>query len=61
MTTSQTPRPEIQDDEPPELELVIEAALRLRQILTDERPVADKRRAIDALGRALIRLKAALR
>jgi hypothetical protein len=56
-----TPRPADQDPDPPDLDLVVRAAQRLRQILNDpDRAVADKRRAIDALGRALLRLKASL-
>lgn len=53
----QTPRPAIQDDKP-NLELLAGAVLRLREILADpERSNADKRRAIDAIGRALLRIK----
>jgi len=40
---------------------VVRAANRLREILNDpDRTTQDKRRAIDALGRALLRLKASL-
>ena len=54
-------RPAVQDPDPPDLDLVVKAAKRLREILGDpERSTGDKRRAIDALGRALIRLKQAL-
>ena len=54
-------RPAIQDPDPPEAELVVEAALRLREIIrSGDRSVADQKRAIDALGRALLRLKKAL-
>jgi hypothetical protein len=52
--------PQLQDDEPPEVELVIEAALRLREIVRQHRDNVDKRHAVDALGRALLRLKQAL-
>jgi hypothetical protein len=56
-----TERPAVQDPDPPDLDLVERAARRLRQILNDpDRSTADKRRAIDALGRALLRLKASL-
>jgi len=55
-------RPKIQDPDPPEAELVVEAALRLREIVrARDRSNADMRRAIDALGRALLRLKDACR
>jgi hypothetical protein len=58
----ETPRPAIQDPDPPDLDLFAGAALRLREILADpERSNADKRRAIDALGRALLRIKDAFR
>lgn len=51
----------VQDDGPPDLDLVVRAAIRLREILNDpDRPRADKRRAVDALGRALLRLKATI-
>jgi hypothetical protein len=51
----------VQDPDPPDLDLVVKAAKRLREILNDpDRSKADKRRAIDALGRALLRLKRAL-
>jgi hypothetical protein len=47
-----------QDPDPPDLALVVRAAQRLREILDDpDRSRGDKRRAIDALGRALLRLK----
>lgn len=53
--------PRVQDPDPPDLDLVVRAAVRLREIFNDrERSDADKRRAIDALGRALLRLKRAL-
>ena len=56
-----TPRPALQDPDPPDLDLVVRAANRLREILSDpDRTIQDKRRAIDALGRALLRLKASL-
>jgi hypothetical protein len=56
-----TARPEAQDPDPPDLDLVVRAVHRLRDILNDpERPTGDKRRAIDALGRALLRLKRSL-
>jgi len=56
-----TARPAAQDPDPPDLDLVVRAAQRLRQIVNDpDRTTADKRRAIDALGRALLRLKASL-
>jgi hypothetical protein len=56
-----TERPQLQDPDPPDLDLVVRAAERLREILADpDRPVAAKRQAIDALGRALLRLKASL-
>lgn len=59
--TEPTPRPQVQDPDPPDLDLVVRAANRLREILNDpDRTTADKRRAIDALGRALLRLKQAL-
>jgi hypothetical protein len=47
-----------QDDATPDLDLVVRAAKRLREIVNDpDRSRGDKRRAIDALGRALLRLK----
>lgn len=50
-----------QDDAPPDLDLVVRAAKRLREIVNDpDRTAGDKRRAIDALGRALLRLKRAI-
>lgn len=50
-----------QDDAPPDLDLVVRAANRLREIFNDpDRTGGDKRRAIDALGRALLRLKRAI-
>lgn len=53
--------PRVQDPDPPDLDLVVRAAVRMREIVNDpDRSHADKRRAIDALGRALIRLKRAL-
>lgn len=59
MTTTPGNPPEgPQEDEPPDLVLVERAAKRLREILADpDRSRGDKRRAIDALGRALLRLK----
>lgn len=57
---TETPRPETQDPDPPDFRLVVQAAIRLREILNDpERTLGDRKRAIDALGRALLRLKAA--
>lgn len=59
--TEPTPRPQVQDPDPPDLDLVVRAANRLREILNDpDRTTQDKRRAIDALGRALLRLKTSL-
>jgi hypothetical protein len=53
--------PRVQDPDPPDLDLVVRAAKRLREILNDpDRTRAEKRRAIDALGRALLRLKRGL-
>jgi hypothetical protein len=53
----ETPRPAIQDD-PPDYEALAAAVLRLREIFNDpDRSKADKRRAVDALGRALLRIK----
>lgn len=50
------------EDEPPDLELVERAAHRLRLIVGDpERSRTDKRRAVDALGAALLRLKRSIR
>lgn len=47
-----------QEPDPPDLDLVVRGAQRLRLILDDaDRTRADKRRAVDALGRALLRLK----
>jgi hypothetical protein len=59
MTTTPTGEPpRVQDPDPPDHDLVVRAAKRLREILNDpERSKGDKRRAIDALGRALLRLK----
>lgn len=49
------------EPDPPDLVLVVLAAQRLREILADpDRSRRDKRRAIDALGRALVRLKKSL-
>jgi hypothetical protein len=48
------------EDDPPDLDLVVRAAHRLREILRSDRSRADKLRAIDGLGRALQRLKRAL-
>jgi hypothetical protein len=59
--TTETPRPADQDPDPPDLDLIVRAATRMRLILNDpDRSRADKARAIDALGRALIRLKRSL-
>lgn len=53
-----TPRPAVQDPDGPDFELVVQAAIRLREIFRDpERDNGAKRRAVDALGRALLRLK----
>jgi len=61
MTQPTSEPPRVQDPDPPDLDLVVRAAKRLRQILNDpDRSTGDKRRAIDALGRALLRLKASL-
>lgn len=50
-----------QETHPPDLDLIVRVAERLREIVRDpDRTRADKRHAIDALGRALIRLKRAL-
>jgi hypothetical protein len=50
-----------QDPDPPDLDLIERAARRLRLILRDpDRSRQDKIRAIDALGRVLIRLKKSL-
>ena len=50
-----------QESDPPDLDLVVRAAERLREIVRDpRRPKDDKRRAIDALGRVLARLKRSL-
>jgi len=47
-----------QEDGPPEIRLVVVAAHNLADIATTpDRPTADIIRAIDALGRALLRLK----
>jgi hypothetical protein len=49
------------EPDPPDLDLVVVAAQRLRAIVRDpDRSTRDKRRAIDALGRALVRLKKSL-
>ena len=59
--TEPTVRPQVQDPDPPDLDRVVRAAQRLREILSDPaRDTQDKRRAIDALGRALLRLKRSL-
>jgi hypothetical protein len=51
-----------QETDPPDLDLIVVAAQRLRAIIRDpDRSTADKRRAIDALGRVLVRLKRSLR
>jgi hypothetical protein len=56
-----SPPPERDDPDPPDLLLVVLAAQRLREILADpDRSTRDKRRSIDALGRALVRLKKSL-
>jgi hypothetical protein len=53
-----TDRPEVQDPDTPHIDLLVRAAIRLREILTDpDRSKADKRHAIDALGRVLVQLK----
>jgi hypothetical protein len=50
-----------QEPDPPDLDLVVVAAQRLRAIVRDpDRSRRDKARAIDALGRALVRLKKSL-
>ena len=50
-----------QDPDPPDLALIERAAYRLREILDDpDRSRQDKIRAVDALGRALLRLKKSL-
>lgn len=50
-----------QDPDPPDLRLIVRAAENLRPILEDpDRSTQDKRRAVDALGRALLRLKRSL-
>jgi hypothetical protein len=50
-----------QEDTPPSLANIERAARRLGDILSDpDRSQLDKRRAVDALGRALIRLKRSL-
>jgi hypothetical protein len=50
-----------QEDAPPTLANIESAARRLRLIVGDpDRSTNDKRRAIDALGRALLRLKRSL-
>jgi hypothetical protein len=49
------------EDEPPDLDLLVRACQRLREIVRDpDRSLDDKRRAIDALGRVLLRLKRSL-
>ena len=49
------------DPDPPELRLIVRAAENLRAILEDpDRSSLDKRRAVDALGRVLLRLKRSL-
>ena len=54
--------PRVQDPDLPDLDLIVRAAKRMREILNDpDRSKGDKRRAIDALGRALLRLKESLR
>lgn len=62
---SQPPKgepPRVQDPDLPDLDLIVRAAQRMREIVNDpDRTRADKRRAVDALGRALLRLKDALR
>lgn len=59
MTTSEPPR--VQEPDPPDLDLIVRAAERMREIVNDpDRTKLDKRHAIDALGRALLRLKQAL-
>ena len=51
-----------QDDDPPQVALVIAAALAMREIVNDpERSSSDLVKSIDALGRALARLKAYVR
>lgn len=65
MTTTPTPPsspPEGPHEvDPPDLDLVVRAAHRLREIVGDDRrSLADKRRAVDSLGRALLRLKRSL-
>jgi hypothetical protein len=58
---TQTPRPKVQDPDPPNLELLAGAVLRLRAIFDDPgRTLSEKKRAVDAIGRALLRVKAAL-
>ena len=53
--------PRVQDPDVPDTDLIVRAAKRMREILNDpDRSKADKRRAIDALGRALLRLKESL-
>ena len=59
---TQTPRPAVQDPDGPDFELVAQAAIRLREIFRDpSRSKSDKRKAVDALGRALLRLKEHIR
>ena len=49
------------EDEPPEPELIVRAAQRLVRILADPaRTRGDRIRAVDALGRAVLRLKKSL-
>lgn len=51
-----------QEDAPPEVHLVVVAARQLEEIyLARDRSKADMIRAVDALGRSLIRLKEYLR
>lgn len=51
-----------QEDDPPEVRLVIKATLDLVDMVEHpDRPNADIIRSVDALGRALARLKAYLR
>lgn len=51
-----------QDDAPPQVHLVVKAATDLEAIyVSRDRSVADMIRAVDALGRALMRLKDYLR
>jgi hypothetical protein len=51
-----------QDDEPPHITLVVKAAVDISEMTREmDRPAADIIHAIDALGRALVRLKEHLR